>query len=149
MSGAAEQRAFRQLPPVPPQVTDRLLRIIEEQLLPAARAADLDALGEAVYRYGYEAGLCFAAQQGGPFASPELAAWIEALRRRNIRGVGQTSWGPTLFALTNSPEAADELLEWAGRELPLASESQLRVSRIANHGARCVVASASATPCDP
>ena len=53
----------------------------KEQILPAARAGDLDAFGEAVYEYGRLAGECFAAVQGGPYASPEIAE----LRRRDPR----------------------------------------------------------------
>lgn len=141
LSGEAEARAFQQLPPVPAQVTERLLRRIEDEMLPAARHGDLDRFGEAVYQYGREAGVCFAPLQGGPFANRELAAWIEALRRRGVHGVGQSSWGPTLFALTPSAEAAEELVAWGQRDRPQGNSSvEWRVSRIALEGARCTLA---------
>ncbi len=139
LSGHAEKRAFGTLPPVPRTVTERLVTLVQEQLLPAARAANLDALGEAVYRYGYEAGMCFAAYQGGPFASTELASWVAALRHRGIRGVGQSSWGPTLFALTEGPEQADDLVSWARHRCSASAEVQLRISPIANQGLRIVL----------
>jgi beta-RFAP synthase len=141
LSGEAEARAFQQLPPVPAQVTERLLRRIDDELLPAARDGDLDRFGEAVYQYGREAGMCFAPLQGGPFANCDLAAWIETLRRRGVRGAGQSSWGPTLFALTASAQGAEELVAWGQRDRPAGNcPVEWRVSRIALEGARCTMA---------
>jgi beta-RFAP synthase len=139
LCGKAETQAFRQLPAVPASVTERLLARIHDQLLPAARSGDFDEFSESVYQYGHQSGNCFACQQGGPFAD-ELTEWVAALRGRGVRGVGQSSWGPTLYALAASAEDARELLAWARREGPMRDDNvQLRISRIANHGARCVV----------
>jgi predicted sugar kinase len=52
LSGAAEQRAFAQLPVVADEVTRRLECLAETQILPAARMANVEAFGEAVYEYG-------------------------------------------------------------------------------------------------
>jgi beta-RFAP synthase len=136
LSGSAERRAFDRLPAIELSVTERLWRRVQEELLPAARAGDIERFGEAVYQYGYEAGLCFAVQQGGPFASPLLAGWVAGLRRRGVLGVGQSSWGPTLFAFASSQVAAEELVEWARRELAKNHPVELRISRINDRGAR-------------
>ena len=106
LSGTAERRAFNSLPPVPAVVTQQLELLAEQRILPAATAADVDAFGEAIHEYGRIAGDCFAAVQGGPYASPETAACVDALRSMGVRGVGQSSWGPTVFAITPSMAAA-------------------------------------------
>jgi beta-RFAP synthase len=111
LSGEAERRAFRDLPPVPEAVTRRLWGIVESQMAPAARRGDLAALGESIYQFGREAGLCFAPRQGGPFAGPRLEAWVATIRRLGILGVGQSSWGPTLFALLPDQTAAEKFLD--------------------------------------
>ena len=106
-------------------------------MLPAAAANDCDAFGESVYRYGVRAGMCFAQQQGGPFANPQLQDWVAAIRRRGVRGVGQSSWGPTLFALLPSQADAEELVTWCRHELADPDANiQPTISPIANHGAR-------------
>ena len=57
------------------------------------------------------AGLCFAANQGGPYFTPQLARLVEEIRELGVRGVGQSSWGPTLFALLPDEAAAQRFIE--------------------------------------
>jgi beta-ribofuranosylaminobenzene 5'-phosphate synthase len=99
LSGVAEQTAFDQLPPVPEAVTAALLDELRLRMLPAVRNADFAQFSESVYQYGRLAGLCFAAVQGGPYNGPRLAGIVDLIRRLGVAGVGQSSWGPTLFAL--------------------------------------------------
>ena len=99
LSGEAERRAFRELPPVPETMKDQLVREIHVRLMPAAADAKFDDFSESLYRYGHAAGMCFADQQNGPFAGPRLTELVQVIRRMGVRGVGQSSWGPTLFAL--------------------------------------------------
>jgi beta-RFAP synthase len=112
MSGTKEQAAFERLPPVPSTVTDRLLSITAETMIPALRDGDLAAFGESVYQYGHLAGTCFAKVQGGPFASAEIATIVAAIRSFGITGVGQSSWGPAVFAIVDDEARAHDLRRW-------------------------------------
>jgi beta-ribofuranosylaminobenzene 5'-phosphate synthase len=134
LSGAAERRAFDELPPVPPAISKQLETIAETDALPAATAGDCDAFGEAVYRYGRLAGECFASVQGGPYASPEVAACVARLRELGVRGVGQSSWGPTVFAIVPEERAATELTTRLRLEAPW-SAYQMLIAAIDNRGA--------------
>jgi beta-RFAP synthase len=136
-SGIEEVTAFAQLPAVPPRVTEQLTTLVHEELLPAARRGALDEFGECVYRYGHLAGLCFASSQAGAYASDVHRRWVERLRRRGYLGVGQSSWGPTLFVFTPHPAAAEELIAWFRRDVAGSDSGQVPCSmtRIANHGA--------------
>ena len=111
LSGLGERRAFAELPPVPVETSRKLCHLVEEQILPAVHRGDFDSFSEALFDYGYTAGMCFSAVQGGPFASKRLARLVETIRSLGIRGVGQSSWGPTLFALVPNQSAAERLVE--------------------------------------
>ena len=107
LSGETEADAFTRLPPVPGEVTQELWRLTDDEMLPAVKRADCAAFGEAVYHFGRFAGECFAAVQGGPFASDEIGRLVDAIRDHGVDGVGQSSWGPTVFAIVpNEAEAS-------------------------------------------
>jgi beta-ribofuranosylaminobenzene 5'-phosphate synthase len=115
LSGSVEHEAFGSLPPVPAAVTEELVREVRERMVPAAAAADFEGYSESVYQFGRLAGSCFASVQGGPYNGPRLTALVDWLRQHGIRGVGQSSWGPTLFAiLPNESQAQDFLSQLAG-----------------------------------
>jgi beta-RFAP synthase len=134
LSGQPENEAFGALPPVPQTTTDRLMQLAEQQILPAASAADLVNFGEGVYQYGRLAGECFAPVQGGPYASPEIEQCVDLIRRLGVRGVGQSSWGPTVFAFTESPQQAERLVE-SLREKPSNSGVEFLITTADNRGA--------------
>ncbi|MBI3838768.1 MAG: beta-RFAP synthase [Planctomycetia bacterium] len=134
LSGDAERRAFRELPPVPLETTARLLNEVFEELLPAAVERQFERFSESLYRYGYAAGMCFADRQGGPFASPRAAKLVRTIRELGIRGVGQSSWGPTLFTLLPSVQGADTFI---GRiRQHLSDADTVLVARPNNSGAQ-------------
>lgn len=111
LSGDDERRAFDQLPQVPAGVSRRLEELAENAALPAVRGGDLATFGEAVHEYGRIAGECFGAVQGGPYASRRVAELVEALRACGGLGVGQSSWGPTVFAFTPDEGSAATLVK--------------------------------------
>jgi beta-RFAP synthase len=125
LSGDCERQAFAQLPPVPPIVTQRLCEIAAERLFPAADASQFDRFAQALCDYGALAGSCFAAVQGGPFNGPAVAALVERLKSFGARGVGQSSWGPTVFAVVDSAASARRLIA----DLGDASAQMVRPAR--------------------
>lgn len=99
LAGQAEQDAFATLPPVPAEVTAELIKEVRESLLPAAAGGDFETFSRSVYDYGRVAGLCFAKLQGGPYNGARLQQLVDLIRDAGVTGVGQSSWGPTLFAI--------------------------------------------------
>jgi beta-RFAP synthase len=89
---------------------DALRRLAEGAILPAAETGDLETFGEALHEFNRRAGEPFAAAQGGPYASPAVAELIADVRRQGIRGVGQSSWGPTVFAVVGDSDIALSLV---------------------------------------
>ena len=90
--------------------TDRLCRLALLGILPALREEDLPTFCEALHEFNRTAGVAFAADQGGPYCGAEVAALIAWLRAEGSAGVGQSSWGPTVFAVMESQEAAERAL---------------------------------------
>jgi beta-RFAP synthase len=85
---------------------DTLQRLADTAIIPAARKGDLEAFGDALHEFNRLAGEPFAAAQGGPYSSPAIAELIADLRKIGIRGVGQSSWGPTVFAIVADSDTA-------------------------------------------
>ncbi|HEX6962333.1 MAG TPA: hypothetical protein VF175_10730 [Lacipirellula sp.] len=134
LSGQTELDAFAQLPPVPDRITRALIDLAEQTILPAAERGDLAAFGEGVYHYGRSAGDCFAPVQRGPYASRPIAECVEFVRRQGVPAVGQSSWGPTVFAITQDQQQAEQLCE-ALASHPSMHAHSARITLPANHGA--------------
>ena len=115
LHGSAEVRAFAELPPFPGALVDRLCRLVLLGVLPAVAEGDLARFGEALEALQAGVGEGFAPAQGGVFARPELAEIAEILRGEGLVGVGQSSWGPTLYGFTDAP--ADRRAAILGRVL--------------------------------
>ncbi len=134
ISGDVERAAFADLPPVPRELTDELCRIGLLDLVPAARTGDFAGFADAVYRFGHAAGECFKSRQAGVYATDELAAIVARVRAEGVAGVGQSSWGPTLFTLHPSPTAAEaHVVRW--RRWPDGDRLDLTVVAPAGDGA--------------
>ena len=99
LHGAGERNAFHRLPPYTTELAGRLCRLVLMQLLPGIATSDLAAVGAAIGEIQRRVGDYFAPAQNGRFASPgvsEVLAWLEA---EGVTGLGQSSWGPTGFAI--------------------------------------------------
>jgi beta-RFAP synthase len=109
LSGAEERQGFARLPAMPVATTDRLCRLALLNLLPAALEEQFDDFSEALYEFGALVGEYFAPVQGGAYADPRMRELVPPLRERGFHGIGQSSWGPTLFVLCRSADAAHSL----------------------------------------
>jgi predicted sugar kinase len=136
LAGREEAEAFVALTAVPAKVTDELIAETRDHLVPPPRP-DFAAFA-GLYRYGRLSGECFAARQGGPYNGPVLAGLVEQLRSRGYQGVGQSSWGPTIFVALPSDAAAVALIRELERRR--GDELETMISAPANQGARIAVA---------
>lgn len=136
LSGGDEQRAFDSLPPVPEETTNRLCREALLELVPAAQCGDFGRFSESVYRFGKLAGSCFAAAQHGAFASADVERLVKSIRALGIRGVAQSSWGPTVMAVVSTQADAQDLRSALTRKLD-GGGYEVLVTR-PNHGGATV-----------
>jgi beta-RFAP synthase len=134
LSGAAEERAFRELPAPSADLTARASHVVLMQVLPALVEADLAAFGRGVTELQRLVGEMFRPVQGERFAHPLCAELVAELLAAGACGAGQSSWGPAVFGLVDGDAAAQAL---AARIRPRVGEAgRLLVSAFSNSGAR-------------
>jgi len=134
--GGEEKEAFRTLPVFPEEQASLLCRLVMMQALPALVEQDCERFGCAIGRLQQVVGDHFAPAQSGRFASPGVTQVLDWLAEQHVYGIGQSSWGPTGFAILDSQSRADALLQ-AGVER-FGNNPGLRfvISRARNHGSR-------------
>ncbi len=117
LSGDAEAEAFRRLAPPDVHEVERVAHLVLMQLLPSLVEADLDGFGAALSEVQRITGGWFAARQGGVFAPGATGMLVERFRAAGAAGVGQSSWGPTAYAIVDGQERARRLAALAGEWL--------------------------------
>jgi beta-ribofuranosylaminobenzene 5'-phosphate synthase len=121
-----------------PTVADELSTVLVRRLLPAVAEGRLEAFGDAVAAFGRLNGAWYADQQGGVYRPP-AGRLIDALADHPaVRGVGQSSWGPTVYGVTDA-SMAGRAREAAVKALTSAdAEGTVQVVAPDNEGARIV-----------
>ena len=76
-------------------------------MLPALCEEDISAFSEALYGFNRSVGEMFHKAQGGIYAHRQAEEMVTYLRTQKIHGVGQSSWGPVLFAMMHDREQAE------------------------------------------
>jgi beta-RFAP synthase len=114
--------------------TEALCRLVLLGMLPALAEGDIEAFGEAVYDFNARVGEAFAPVQEGTYAGPQVAELVAFVRHQGVRGVGQSSWGPTVFALTESQERADDLVTRIRQHFRLG-QAEVFATPVCNGGA--------------
>ncbi|QLH84484.1 beta-ribofuranosylaminobenzene 5'-phosphate synthase family protein [Halosimplex pelagicum] len=90
-----------------PGIAEDIALVVTQGLLPAAATGDRVAFGDAVARLGRLNGAWYADEQGGVYRPP-AGAIIDALSAHPaVAGAGQSSWGPTVYALTDADYASE------------------------------------------
>lgn len=136
LHGIGEGEAFQQLLTrgFPLKQTESLCRLALLGLLPAVIELDFKGFGEALFDFNSLAGQAFAKFQGGTYANLRIAELIQFIRSQGVSGAGQSSWGPTVFAVTEDDSRADDLAGKIRRTFSL-QENEVWVTSTCNKGA--------------
>jgi len=109
--GQQEIRAFGELPEFPAAQAAHIARLVLMQALPAVAEQDLQSFGRAVSELQRIVGDHFSpAQGGGRYSSADVADAMSWLESQGVYCTGQSSWGPTGFAVVESEERARQLI---------------------------------------
>ena len=117
IDGFAERQAFRHLPAMDERIAADMCRLLLMQVLPAIVEQECRQFGAAITAIQQLAGEYFADMQGGIYNSPVVESVLNFLLKQGAAGVGQSSWGPTGFAIfSNETDACQALkqirLQW-------------------------------------
>jgi beta-RFAP synthase len=134
LHGSAEVEAFRRLPPFPAEAAAHLCRLTLMVALPALAERKLASFGGAIAELQRVVGDHFAPAQGARFMSEGVAEVLHWFEAQGISGVGQSSWGPTGFAVIGSESEAERLREAAVRRWPAGSGLSFLLTRGRNRG---------------
>ena len=109
--GDAELDTFRNLPGTTQSKADELAALLKNDILPSVLNQDFPPFADAVTEYGYQSGLFYRDVVGGAYSSAAGNAIVEKVRTLGQFAVGQSSWGPTIFAIGPSEKEINWLVE--------------------------------------
>lgn len=136
LHGSAEREAFARLTADATAAarTETMCRLVLLGMLPALVERDEEGFGEALYEFNVRAGEMFALVQGGVYASPQAAELVQFVRGQGVRGVGQSSWGPAVFAVVADTDRAEHLAAQLRQRFALPPAA-VWTTAACNHGA--------------
>jgi beta-RFAP synthase len=135
LSGAAEEHAFRDLPPPPAELVGRVAHQILMVVLPALVEENLTTFGSGLTEVQRLVGEMFRPVQGERFAHSRVAELVGELLAGGAAGAGQSSWGPAVYGLVRGEEAARSLAHRV--EDRLGGRGVVLATGFDNRGARC------------
>lgn len=136
LHGDAEREALATLAPLPREIAAELCHEVLMRVLAGAATADFELFARGLSRMQQRLGEHFApAQRGSAFASPAVGRLVAWLGAHTLCGTGQSSWGPTGFAVF-ADEAGAQAAVAAARAAG-AIDARLGVQIVASrsHGA--------------
>jgi len=111
MHGQDEDASFATLTDFSAETAAKLCHRVVMQILPAICEQNIDIFNQGIYELQCCIGEYFASAQGGRYTSPQVAEVNEFLESLGVKGVGQSSWGPTGFAFVESEIQAHTLVK--------------------------------------
>ncbi len=114
LSGTDEKAALSALPPFAREDAAAVCHEVLMRVLPGAATADFTSFAAGVSRVQQLVGCHFAPAQGGSgYASPAVARACDWIAGHGTAATGQSSWGPTGFAILPCGIEAQALLDAA------------------------------------
>ena len=105
------------------------------QALPALVERDYATFSRAIYKLQQATGEYFAPAQGGIFKSKSVAEILNYLHKNNVLCAGQSSWGPTGFAVFQDDSSANTMLTLLQQQFSKFSNISFQLVRAKNTGA--------------
>jgi beta-ribofuranosylaminobenzene 5'-phosphate synthase len=138
LNGKKEDNAFIKLPQAPSGLVEKISRELLIRMLPALVEKDIENFGCAMTSIQCMVGDCFASIQGGRFANPVSGKMVDFMLDHGAVGIGQSSWGPTVYGLIQGKSEAQKLLDRTQAYLDAFGGGETFLVRPQNRGARII-----------
>ena len=133
--GEDEFASFSELPPFSSETAAQLCRHVLMQILPAIKEENIELFNLGIYELQQSLGEYFASAQGGRYTSTLVGNAIAYLESLGVKGVGQSSWGPTGFVFFDSETQAHTMMRDLQTKFPDNSELEYKIVSGRNTGA--------------
>jgi predicted sugar kinase len=133
--GEQELQAFNTLPKANLETAQTLAYSVLMQALPALVECDYAAFSSAVYKLQHATGEHFAPTQGGIFKSKSVTKVLNCLYQNNVLCAGQSSWGPTGFAIFEDDSSAIAMQKLLQQQFATFNNISFQLVRAKNTGA--------------
>ncbi|MEG3224861.1 MAG: hypothetical protein BME94_04860 [Methanobacteriales archaeon Met13] len=131
ISGKKEVNIFQEYCPVPLREVEKLSHLLLMKMMPAIVEGDLDAFGDAlnlIQNMGFK-------KIENQLQNPLIGELMESLRLAGAAGAGMSSFGPTVYAITD--KGPNELIK-AAEDVLGCHEGEIITTKAQNHGAELI-----------
>ena len=135
LHGESERQGIARLPPFAQPRAAHLCHLVLMQILPALAESDFTPFAQGLTELQRQVGEYFAPAQGGIYTSPAIGRLMQWVAGRHEAGLGQSSWGPTAFAIVASDADAQRLVRAAQAAGAIDAGLQIRIVAGRNRGA--------------
>ena len=104
LHGIEEIDAFKRISPTTKFQLKEMRSLVKNRIVPALVQESYHEFGKALQTFGRRSGDYFRSVQGGTFASSQIEEIVDLIDRSGVPAVGQTSWGPCVFAIAPNME---------------------------------------------
>ena len=133
--GEHELMAFDALPKASLETAQKLAHSVLMQALPALAERNHAEFSRAIYKLQRATGEYFAPAQGGIFKSKSVTEVLNYLYKNNVLCAGQSSWGPTGFAVFKDDLSANAMLKLLQQQFSTFNNISFQLVRSKNTGA--------------
>lgn len=121
---------------LPKDLQLELYKLVLLHIIPSIIRKDAEVFGKAVTKLQMIVGNYFARYQGGVFCCREVEDIAKILIDSGVYGVGQSSWGPAIYGITENRKRAEKILNIAIEKINnLGINYSYYLTRARNRGA--------------
>jgi beta-ribofuranosylaminobenzene 5'-phosphate synthase len=135
LHGETERLGLAQLREFGREEAAHLCHLVLMLILPALVERDFASFAHGLSELQRRVGDYFAPVQGGPYSSPAVGRLMSWISDHHPAGAGQSSWGPTAFAILPSEEQAQLVLSSARAAGMVLEGLEVKIVAGRNHGA--------------
>ncbi len=139
MNGDKEEQVFKEPADMPASDAAELCRLVLMQALPALVETDCTRFGAAISNIQAITGDYFAPLQGGRFTSSDVETITAFLFENGATGIGQTSWGPTGFAIFPEEAMACSVIDRFDKDMKHYANIELLICKASNKPAKITI----------